>query len=173
VVGEVNNPGRKPLRGRTRLIDVLVDAGGFTTRASGEVVITRADGTLPGGDQTITVRLSGGGAGPTAQDTVNLELPMHNGDIISAPPKFYVTVDGEVNRPGRYPIEGNLTVTGAISLAGGRTRFGADDVQLRRTDPETGKPTIIKVDLDKVRKGERPDPVLMPNDVISVPRRFF
>ncbi len=49
VVGEVNSPGRKPLRGRTRLIDVLVEAGGFTPRASGEVVITRSDGTFPGG----------------------------------------------------------------------------------------------------------------------------
>jgi polysaccharide export outer membrane protein len=173
VVGEVNSPGRKPLRGRTRLIDVLVDAGGFTPRASGEVVITRVDGTFAGGERTITIRLSGGGAAPTAQDAVNLELPLRNGDIISAPPKFYVTVDGEVNRPGRYPIEGNLTVTGALSLAGGRTRFGADDVQLRRIDPETGKTTIIKVDLGKVRKGKKPDPVLIPNDVISVPRRFF
>jgi polysaccharide export outer membrane protein len=173
VVGEVNSPGRKPLRGRTRLIDVLVDAGGFTARASGEVVITRMDGTFPDGKQTITLRLSGGGSAPTAQDAVNLELPLRNGDIISAPPKFYVTVDGEVNRPGRYPIEGNLTVTGALSLAGGRTRFGADDVQLRRTDPETGKTTIIKVDLGKVRDGKKPDPVLMPNDAISVPRRFF
>ncbi len=27
VVGEVNSPGRKPLRGRTRLIDVLIEAG--------------------------------------------------------------------------------------------------------------------------------------------------
>jgi polysaccharide export outer membrane protein len=173
VVGEVNSPGRKAIRGRMRLIDVLLDSGGFKASASGEVVITRVDGTFAGGERTITLRLSGGGSAPTAQDAVNLELPMRNGDIISAPPKFYVTVDGEVNRPGRYAIEGNLTVTGALSLAGGRTRFGADDVQLRRTDPETGKPTIIKVDLGKVRDGKRPDPVLMPNDVISVPRRFF
>ena len=28
VLGEVASPGRKPLRGRTRLVDVLVDAGG-------------------------------------------------------------------------------------------------------------------------------------------------
>ncbi len=35
VLGEVNAPGRKALRGRTRLIDVLVDAGGFTARAPG------------------------------------------------------------------------------------------------------------------------------------------
>jgi polysaccharide export outer membrane protein len=171
VVGEVNSPGRKPLRGRSRLIDVLVEAGGFTTRASGEVLITRVDGAFSGGEKTIAISLSG--ATPTAQDQINLELPLRNGDIITASPKYFVTVDGEVNRPGRYAIESNLTVTGAISLAGGRTRFGADDVKVRRTDPVTGKATLIEVDLDKVRDGKKPDLVLQPNDVISVPRRFF
>ncbi len=48
VVGELNSPGRKPLRGRTRLIDVLTEAGGFTPRASGEVLITRTEGTFDG-----------------------------------------------------------------------------------------------------------------------------
>jgi len=171
VVGEVNSPGRKPLRGRSRLIDMLVEAGGFTPRASGEVVITRVDGSFSGGERTISIHLSG--ASPTAQDQINLELPLRNGDIITASPKFFVTVDGEVNRPGRYAIESNLTLTGAISLAGGRTRFGADDVKVRRTDSQTGKTTLIDVDLDKVRDGKKPDPVLQPNDVISVPRRFF
>jgi len=171
VVGEVNSPGRKPLRGRSRLIDMLVEAGGFTPRASGEVVITRGDGAFDSGEKTIRIRLSG--STPTVQDQINLELPLRNGDIITASPKFFVTVDGEVNRPGRYAIESNLTVTGAISLAGGRTRFGADDVKVRRLDPETGKTVLLQVDMDKVRDGKRPDPVLLPDDVISVPRRFF
>jgi polysaccharide export outer membrane protein len=171
VVGEVNKPGRKPLRGRTRLIDVLVEAGGFTPNASGLVTITRVDGTFPGGERTLTVRLARGT--PSAQDQINLELPLRNGDIITASPKFYVTVEGEVSRPNRYAVENDLTVTGAISLAGGRTRFGADDVTVRRRDPETGEVTVIKVDLDGVRDGKKPDPTLEPNDVVTVPRRFF
>jgi polysaccharide export outer membrane protein len=84
-----------------------------------------------------------------------------------------VTVEGEVNRPGRYPIEGELTVTGAISLAGGLTRFGSNDVKARRVDPETGQTRIIELDLKDIRNGKKPDLVLLPNDVITVPRRFF
>ena len=42
VVGEVNSPGRKPLRGRTRLIDVLVEAGGFTPTRLGRGRRSRA-----------------------------------------------------------------------------------------------------------------------------------
>jgi len=172
VVGEVNAPGRKPLRGRTRLIDALLEAGGFTPHASGEVLITRSDGSFAGGTRTLVLRISGGTA-PSAQDAVNLELPLRNGDIITASPKYYVTVDGEVNRPGRYPIEADLTVTGAISLAGGLTRYGSNTVKVRRTESPSGKVTLIEVDLKDVRNGKKPDLPLQPNDVLSVSRRVF
>ena len=170
VVGEVNSPGRKPLRGKTRLIDALLESGGFKASASAEVMITRTEGEFEGGRKTITVRIS---SQATLQDQINLELPLRNGDIITALPKSYVTVDGEVNRPGRYAIEADLTVTGAISLAGGLTRFGSGSVKLRRTEPESGKVSILDVDLKDVRNGKKPDVPLLPNDVVSVPRRVF
>jgi polysaccharide biosynthesis/export protein len=171
VLGEVNSPGRKGLRGRTRLIDVLVDAGGFTPRASGEVSITRAEGTFDAGGSLLRLRF--GSASPSAIDQINLELVLRNGDVITALPKFYVTVEGEVVRPGRYVLDGDLTVTGAISTAGGLTRYGKNDVQVRRVDGDTGKTTIIEVDLKDVRKGKKPDLPLLPNDVVTVPRRIF
>jgi polysaccharide export outer membrane protein len=171
VLGEVNSPGRKGLRGRTRLIDVLVEAGGFTPRASGEVSITRGEGTFEGGGRVLRLRF--GSASPSAIDQINMELLLRSGDIITALPKFYVTVEGEVTRPGRYVLDGDLTVTGAISTAGGLTRYGKNDVQVRRVDAQTGKTTIIKVDLKDVRKGKKPDPPLLPNDVVTVPRRIF
>jgi polysaccharide export outer membrane protein len=170
VVGDVNSPGRKPIRGRMRLIDALLESGGFKPSASLEVLITRTDGSFDEGKKSISVRLSGTA---TLQDQVNLELPLKNGDIITALPKAFVTVDGEVSRPGRYPIEADLTVTGAVSLAGGLTRFGSSDVKLRRTDPQTGKVTVLEVDLKDVRNGKKPDVPVLPNDVISVSRRVF
>ena len=170
VVGEVNNPGRKPIRGRMRLIDALLESGGFKATSSGEVMITRTDGGFENGQKTMTVRIS---SSATIQDQINLELRLKNGDIISALPKSFVTVDGEVNRPGRYAIEADLTVTGAISLAGGLSRFGSGDVKVRRTDPQNGKVTILKVDLKAVRNGNKPDVPLLPNDVVSIPRRVF
>jgi polysaccharide export outer membrane protein len=172
VVGEVNSPGRKPLRGKTRLIDLLSEGGGFKPTASGEVMITRTEGEFEGGGKSITVRITRS-ASPSMQDLVNLELQLKTGDIITAFPKSFVTVDGEVNRPGRYAIESDLTVTGAISLAGGLTRFGSNGVKLRRTDPVDGKVKIIEVDLKDVRNGKKPDVPLLPNDVISVSRRVF
>ena len=170
VLGEVNTPGRKVLRGGSRLVDVLVEAGGFTPRASGEIVITRTEGSFEGGSKILRMRLGGTFS---AQDYVGLELALRNGDVITAPARQYVTVEGEVQRPGRYAIEGDLTVTGAISTAGGLTRFGSSDVKLRRIEAGTGRVTITKVDLKDVRKGKYPDPPVAPNDVITVPRRLF
>jgi protein involved in polysaccharide export with SLBB domain len=114
---------------------------------------------------------SRGGRGHS--DQVNLEVLLRNGDLITASPKYYVTVEGEVMRPGRYPIEGELTITGAISTAGGLTRFGSSNLKVRRVDPETGQTRILDVDLKAVRRGKEPDLVLLSNDVVSVPRRLF
>lgn len=170
VVGELNSPGRKVLRGRTRLIDVLVESGGFTPRASGEIYITRAEGTFEGGARTLSLRFDGSSL---ALDRVNLEVLLRNGDIITAARKSYVTVEGEVNRPGRYAIEEDYTVTVAISNAGGLTRFGSSKVKLRRIDAQTGKVEILDVDLNAIRKGKEPDPKLQANDAITVSRRLF
>jgi polysaccharide export outer membrane protein len=171
VLGEVNSPGRKPLRGRTRLLDVLLEAGGFTPRASGELVISRLDGTFSGGEKALRIRL--GSSAPTAKDQVNLEVPLRNGDLITASQKYYVTVQGEVSRGGRYVLEPDLTVSGAISMAGGLTRYGSTKLKIRRTDPVAATTEILKVDLKAVRSGKEPDVPLQANDEITVGRRLF
>lgn len=170
VLGEANSPGRKPLRGPTRLIDVLVEAGGFTPRASGQVTITRAEG-FGSGEREMRVSLSAGS--PSLQDQINLELPMRHGDIVTASAKAYVTVEGEVTRPGRYVLDIDLTLMGVISTAGGLTRFGSEKIKIRRVDPKTGETTLVTVNLKDVRKGKEQDLPLEPNDVISISRRLF
>jgi polysaccharide export outer membrane protein len=172
VLGEVNSPGRKALRGRTRLIDMLVDAGGIKPTASGDVTITRREGVFEGGADTIKLKLSGS-RDMTAQDWINLEVVLVNGDLINVAAKQQVTVEGEVARPGRYTIDADTTITAAISLAGGLSRYGSDDVKIRRLDAATGKAEITDVDLKDIRNGKKPDVVLHPNDVITVPRRRF
>ena len=169
-VGEVQTPGRKPIKGRTRLIDALVEAGGFNARASGEVVVTRINGTFADGAHSLTIRL-GGALTPETQRA--LDTLLVSGDIVSASPREYVTVEGEVQRPNRYPIDGQLSITGVLSLAGGLTRFASSDVKVRRVDPRTGQTEIREVSLKAIGKGKQPDLVLQPNDVVSVSRRIF
>jgi polysaccharide export outer membrane protein len=172
VLGEVNSPGRKALRGKTALIDMLIDAGGLKPTASGDLEITRREGSFTGGGDTLRLKLSGNSS-MSPQDRINLEVVLRNGDLINVAQKQQVTIEGEVARPGRYTIEGDTTTTAAISLAGGLTRFGSDDVKVRRLDTRTGKAAIIEIDLKAIRSGRKPDVTLQPNDVITVPRRRF
>src|SRR5207245_11050217 len=59
VLGEVNAPGRKALRGGSRLVDVLVDSGGVTSHASGEVGIKRSARTSRGRAKWLRMRQGG------------------------------------------------------------------------------------------------------------------
>ena len=171
VVGEVNSPGRVPLHGRTRLIDLLVAAGGFKPSASAEVVITRTEGSFAEGETTLRINLGHGGLTPV--DEINLQVPIRHGDVVTALGQRFVVVEGEVNRPGRYPTDGSLTISGALATAGGTSRFAGSKLRLRRVDPETGANETIEVDLGKIRKGQEEDLVLRPNDVLTVTRRAF
>lgn len=169
VHGEVLHPGRKPLRGGTRLIDTLLDAGGFTARASGDVTIQRQRGTLPDGGHSLSVRFSG--ADPTSQEIQNLGLFLANGDVIFAGTQHWVTVRGEVARPGRYPLEAGMTLSHLIEQAGGRTPFGSDRVTVQHIDDAAGGTSDIEANLKAIRSGEATDPVLSPGDQVSVSTR--
>jgi polysaccharide export outer membrane protein len=171
VVGEVAQTGRIPLKGRTRLIDLLAEAGGLTQRASGEILIARADGTFDDGEKSLKVKL--GGRGLTPEEQAGLEVVLRNGDILTASPKYYVTVEGEVARPGRIVLEPGLTASAAISSAGGLTRFGGSKIKVRRFDAQTGETQILEVNLKDVRDGKEPDLELQANDVVSASRKVF
>ena len=66
VRGAVQRPGRKPLRSGTRLLDALLDAGGFQEGASGEVAVERAAGTFADGSRAAHFHF--GGTSPTPQE---------------------------------------------------------------------------------------------------------
>jgi polysaccharide export outer membrane protein len=184
VLGEVMVPGRRALRGNTRLIDLLIESGGFRPNASGDILVQRTEGTFPNGEKSVRFRL-GNSAGMTAADQANAELPLRNGDVITVSPKFYVVVDGEVVRPGRVLIESNLTLLGVIAESGGLAKFGssnvriirkkAEGVDLRDFEPCDGAALDVcrVVDINDIRKGKVQDIVLAANDKVVVSRRRF
>ena len=169
VRGEVNRPGRKPLRTGTRLVDALVEAGGFSGRASGDVTVERLEGAFPDGTRVRRFRFRP--STPTPESQLELELPLRSRDVITAAPQRYVTVEGAVARPGRYAIDGRLTVSGVISTAGGMTRSGNRKVTVQRKDPLAGGSQTLEVDLKAVEAGREPDLELLPDDAVSVQGR--
>lgn len=79
-----------------------------------------------------------------------------------------VTVEGNVNKTGVFPITGKTTLLQAIALAGGLDKLANDeDIKLFR-ERKDGSREILAYELGPIRKGEVQDPVLSTNDVIVV-----
>lgn len=86
-----------------------------------------------------------------------------------------VSILGQVNEPGSYPIRGNLSVIELISTAGGFTKIAAtNDVKVIRTNPN-GRKTTIKVKAnDIINKGREDEDVqLKAGDIVTVAESFF
>lgn len=80
---------------------------------------------------------------------------------------FYV--GGQVRSPNRYVFLGEMTVLGAIKVAGDFTEFAKRTaVKVTRADG-----TEIKVDCKKALKNSRYDLPVYPGDKIDVPRRVL
>jgi polysaccharide export outer membrane protein len=100
------------------------------------------------------------------QVTVNLK------DTLSQ----FVTVEGQVQKPGLYPVIGHMTLLRAIATAQGTTEFTKekDIVVMRQVD---GRQYAALYNLDAIRHAAYPDPDIYANDVVMVGdskgRRFF
>jgi polysaccharide export outer membrane protein len=86
-----------------------------------------------------------------------------------------VSILGQVEKPGAYPIKGKMTVVELISLAGGFTKIAApNDVKVIRTEPDGSKSTLkVKVN-DIINGGKTEDDIqVQPGDIVTVPESFF
>jgi polysaccharide export outer membrane protein len=163
VRGAVNRPGRKPLRSGTRLVDALLDAGGFGQGASGEITIERSKGAFADGSRSCRLRF--GGESPTPDQLESLGLLLQTGDTITAAVQRWVVVVGAVRKPGRYAFEDELTLSRLIESAGGVLRSGSERVVVRRAGGE------IEADLEAIREGRADDVALAPGDEVAVRSR--
>jgi polysaccharide biosynthesis/export protein len=114
--------------------------------------------------QTIQYRLANG----------YLKYPVVTVSLIESKSRNF-SISGEINKPGTYPIEDNMTVLKAVSVAGGFTKFGSKSkVRVLRQRPDRPGYTKIEIDVGKVMEGDaRADIVLEPGDIIVVSESFF
>ena len=88
----------------------------------------------------------------------------------------YVTVDGEVDQPGNYPLVNNMTLMRSVAAARGAGEFARlEQVVLFRT--VNGQRMAALYDLSAIRSGAYADPRVYAQDVIVVgnspARRIF
>ena len=83
-----------------------------------------------------------------------------------------VIVYGQVQRPGTFPYSDPMTISQAISLAGGFTAMAQrDTVRIQRVDKDQQQ--VIEVNLRLIAEGKEPNRFLSPGDEIFVPERLF
>jgi polysaccharide biosynthesis/export protein len=102
----------------------------------------------------------------------NPQVSVNMTDVVSQT----MTVDGQVSKPGLYPVVGRMTLMRAVASAGGTSEHAKlDDVVIFRT--VNGQQMAGLYNLQGIRKGNYEDPEVFANDVIivgdSAGRRLF
>ena len=158
VLGLVNRPGKYPLElASSHVTDVLALAGGIMPGAADIAVVT---GMREGKSFHVEVNIPA----MTLSGDMGNNIAVQNGDIIYVhrAPQFYVY--GEVQRPGAYRIETNMTVMQALAQGGGLTLRGTErGIRVHRRNKE-GK--VEKLDLMM-------DDLVKTDDVIYVRESLF
>lgn len=83
-----------------------------------------------------------------------------------------VFVFGEVQKPGTFPFEGDMSVIQAITLAGGFTKLAAKN-NTNVTRLVNGQEKKIRVPVEDIGVGRQKNFMLQPGDIVFVPESFF
>jgi polysaccharide export outer membrane protein len=119
VLGQVNRPGRYPVDGPRKVLDLLALAGGISADGGDTIDLVRTrDGKTT--RETIDV------VDMVRKGELNHDFEVAGGDVIfvERAPRAYVM--GEVQRPGAFRIERGMTVQQAVSSGGGLTARGSN-----------------------------------------------
>ncbi|MEW6320183.1 MAG: polysaccharide biosynthesis/export family protein [Acidobacteriota bacterium] len=169
IMGEVRTPGKYPLQGEIKLIEVLALAGSLTSNAGSELIVLRANDAasrdaplLPESAANATVvrvNLEDVKAGKLESNIV-----LQDGDTIFVPPAERFYVSGHVRNPGSYVLQRGMTVQQAIAVAGGLTDRGSNrGIKIRR---QIGPNKYEEIDV-------RLTDLVEPNDTIIIRQRFI
>jgi polysaccharide export outer membrane protein len=186
VTGEVKSPQSYPIYGPTKLIDVLVKAGGLSLTAGDDAIIARGEAGMRAdlieSTQTGGVDRSSNGQSfslnirklvETGDDSTNITL--YPGDRVTVQRAELVYVLGAVARPGGYVLSDarqHTTVLKALAMAGDVNNVAKKShiVILRRDPTAQGeKRQEIPIDYKAMVKGQIADVRLVPDDIVFVP----
>lgn len=158
VLGQVNRPGRFPLEtANLRLTDMLAIAGGIAPTGADTVIhIGVRDGKQMRREIDIPTMFARGDLSEDAR--------VAGGDLVyvQRAPVFYIY--GEVQRPGFFRLERNMSVMQGLAVGGGTTLRGTvKGLRIHRRDAD-GALKVIEPGLDDL---------LQTDDVIYVKESLF
>lgn len=168
VVGEVRLPGVVPLTGALTLVEALTRVGSLTEMAGGDLVVIRPQEGQPVNGPVLA---SDSGARELLRVDVRLlqskgptsNIVLKDGDTVVVPRAEVVYVIGQVNTPGAFAYERDMSILQVISKANGVNDVGTTK-RLKILRIVDGKRTEVKASL-----GDK----LQPGDTVVVASRWF
>lgn len=155
IMGQVKNPGEYTLKGESRVVDLISQAGGVSKDAADVIIVVKhQDGQAVRHEIDILKFYAG---------DMSQNIEVSEGDFILVPKMDTFYIHGEVKRPGSYRLERRMTTMQALSVGGGLSDRGSlrGMVVTRNEGNESKK---IGVELTDYIK---------PNDVLYVKERLF
>jgi len=135
-------------------------------------------------DGTITMRLVGdikaAGQTPRAvhdkittalQNFIKIGTPNEVTVSVKSYMSYRFTVQGEVGKPGQFSSPSYVSVSDAVALAGGPTRFAKRDSMVLFRKDSKGETQSLNISYDLIASGKRPDlnVWILPDDVLYMP----
>lgn len=160
VVAGVREPGTYAARAVDRVATVVARAGGPAPRSSRRVVeIRRRDGSTSAADLALFA-LTG---------DVKHNPYLLDGDVVRVPfEELAVTIDGAVNRPGRYELIGARDLAEVVQVAGGLAATATRQLPVsivRRLPDDRQDQQLLPFTAD----GQLPSAKLQHDDAVHVP----
>jgi polysaccharide export outer membrane protein len=161
VIGAVKQPLTFQAVGNMTLLDALSRAGGLTTDAGTEILLTRGQGPL----LRIPVKQLIDLADP------ELNFPLRGGEEIRVPEASKIFVVGNVKKPGAFPVRdlADTTVLKLLALSEGLLPFATQEAYIYRRESSSAGRNEIPIPLAKIMARKAPDVKLEPNDVLYIP----
>jgi protein involved in polysaccharide export with SLBB domain len=164
--GAVKITGKYDLEDNMTVVKAITEAGGITEDGLyGEVKIRRKR-EREMGYEDIAVNLTG------IIDGAEADMLLEPDDILIVERNKSFLMQGEVNNPGIYVLEGNMTIGKAITIAGGITEGSQNGkIKVRRFTEDKSGYNDINFDLQDILEGDaHEDFHLEPDDVVKITR---
>ena len=177
VLGYVQHPGEIPFEGTPTLLDAISRAGLISPTVSKDGVTTAIGSGIPelctvyrGNNETYQVQLRN----LLMSGNALADMRLRRNDIIFVPePKeLFVSVLGEVTRPGTIPLTPASTLTSVLAEAGCCSEGGGFTPKIHIIQPSTGKEFDIPYK-QLMTVAAQKEYTLHPGDVILIPKSGF
>jgi polysaccharide export outer membrane protein len=168
VLGAVDHPGMYTFDGTPTLLEAL--SKGLETGASKIGQMPERCAVYRGRDQVVWVELK------TMLESGNIaaDLRLRRDDVVYVPSlaERFVSVLGEVNKPGAVPLTPHTTLASVLASAGGYTNRAGNKPHIQIVDPANGTSRTVSMNdlLDPARSLEI---TLRPGEIVYVPQSGF